>query len=139
MAKTINQKVVFKNATTKDLYEMYMNAKKHSHVTGAPAKITAKEGTEYSVHNNYICGKNLRLIKNKLIVQSWRAQGWKDSDPDSIFILMLEQNGKNATLEMIHASVPDSAEASIAKGWFDHYWNPWKDVLAGKPIKRVTM
>ena len=28
MAKTIVQKVVFKNTTSKDLYDLYMNAKK---------------------------------------------------------------------------------------------------------------
>jgi hypothetical protein len=36
LAKTINQKVVFKNATTRELYDLYMDARKHSLMTGAP-------------------------------------------------------------------------------------------------------
>lgn len=139
MAKTINQKVVFKNAKTKDLYNLYLNAKKHSHVTGAPAKITPKEGAEYSAHNEYIKGKNLRLIRDKLIVQSWRASGWKDTDMDSTFIIYIEQKGNDVVLEMIHANVPDSEVEGLTKGWSQHYWEPMKSYLAGKPIKRVTM
>ncbi len=138
MAKTINQKVIFKNATTKDLYDLYMNAKKHSHVTGAPAKVSAKEET-YSTHNEYIKGKNLRLIKDKLIVQTWRASSWKKDDMDSTFILYFEQKGKDAVLEMIHANVPDGEVDSLTKGWNQHYWESWKSFLSGKPIKRVTM
>lgn len=26
--------------------------------------------------------------------------------------------------------------ASLDKGWHGHYWNPWKQHLAGKPITR---
>ena len=139
MAKTIKQKVVFKNAKTKDVYDAYMNAKKHTHVTGAPAKINNKEDTEYSAHNEYIKGKNLRLLKDKLIVQTWRASTWKDTDMDSTFIIHLEQKGKDTVLEMIHANVPDGEADGLFKGWKQHYWKPMKSYLAGKPIKRVTM
>ncbi|MBK5285208.1 MAG: hypothetical protein JJE25_07370, partial [Bacteroidia bacterium] len=59
MAKTIVQKVVFKNTTPKILYDLYMDSKKHSLVTGGPAVISAKEGTKYSAHGGYIKGKNL--------------------------------------------------------------------------------
>ena len=48
MTKTITQKVVFKNTTSKKLYDLYMDAKQHSAITGGPAKITAKEGTNFS-------------------------------------------------------------------------------------------
>jgi activator of HSP90 ATPase len=134
MPKTIVQKVVFKNATVKDLYNLYMNAKKHSVITGAPAKIPAKEGSTFSVYNDYITGKNLRLVKDKLIVQTWRAQDWSTDDYDSTFIITLEQEGKNAVLYAIHANVPEKHAKGIEKGWHEFYWEPWKKYLAGKPI-----
>jgi hypothetical protein len=40
---------------------------------------------------------------------------------------------------MTHANVPDDSAADIEKGWFDHYWNPWKQYLAGKEITRPQM
>lgn len=139
MAKTIVQKVVFKNTTTKTLYDLYMNAKKHSKVTGAPAVITTKVGTKYSAHGSYITGENLHLIKDKLIVQTWRAQGWDPGDADSVFMIYLEQKGKNVELHAVHSNLPDKHSDHIAKGWFDHYWNQWKLYLAGKPIMRPNM
>jgi activator of HSP90 ATPase len=131
---TITQKIIFKNATPKDLYDLYMNAKKHSMATGAPAKISAKEGMKYSAHGGYISGKNLQLVKDKLIVQSWRAQGWDKKDADSTFIINLEAKGKDTILNAVHANIPDKHAEGINKGWHQHYWEPWKKYLAGEPI-----
>lgn len=132
MTKTIAQKVVFKNTTAKVLYELYMDAKKHSLVTGAPVKITPKEGTSYSAHGDYITGKNLCLVKDKLIVQTWRASDWDKTDTESIFIIRLEPKGKNVVLQMTHANVPKKQADEIKKGWHTYYWEPWKKHLAGK-------
>lgn len=134
MAKTVVQKVVFKNTTTKTLYELYMDSKKHSLATGGPAKISNKVGGKYSAHGGYINGKNLQLVKDKLIVQTWRAQGWDKKDVDSTFMINLEQKGKDVVLHAVHANLPDKHAGHINKGWHDHYWNPWKQFLAGKPI-----
>jgi activator of HSP90 ATPase len=139
MAKTIIQKIVFKNTTPKILYDLYMNAKKHSLTTGGPAIISAKEGSKYSVHGGYITGKNLQLIKDKLIVQTWRAQGWDKNDIDSIFIINLEPKGKDVVLHATHANLPDKHSKHIDKGWHDHYWNPWKQHLAGKALVHPKM
>lgn len=139
MAKTIVQKVVFKNTSPDKVYDLYMNAKQHSFITGAPAKISNKVGASFSAHGSYIKGKNLFLVKNELIVQTWRAESWSKNDQDSIFIIGLEKKGNDVILNAVHANVPDKEEASLKKGWFDHYWNPMKDHLAGKEIKRVTM
>jgi activator of HSP90 ATPase len=134
MSKTITQKIIFRNTAPKDLYELYMNAKKHSAATGAPARINAKEGTKYSAHGGYIHGKNLQLVKDQLIVQSWRAESWDKTDGDSTFIIKLEPKGKDTVLYAIHANLPDKHAESVNKGWHQHYWEPWKKWLAGKPI-----
>jgi activator of HSP90 ATPase len=139
MAKTISHKVVYKKTTPKALYDLYMNAKKHSMIAGSPVKVSAKEGASFSAHGDYITGTNLKLIKDKLIVQSWRAMSWDKTDPDSIFIIMLEPKGKDVLLHAIHANLPDGHAESVDKGWYGHYWNPWKQFLAGKPITRPVM
>ena len=139
MAKTIVQKLVFKNTKPNVLYNLYMDAKKHSMISGAPATIHAKEGSSYSVHGGYIKGKTLHLVKDKVIVQTWRGSDWNKSDVDSTFIINLEQKGKDVVLHAIHANVPDKHAAHLAKGWHDHYWNPWKQYLAGKTITRPGM
>jgi len=139
MAKTITQKVLFKNTTPKKLYNLYMDAKQHSMISGGPAKISAKAGTKYSVHGGYITGENLQLIKDKMIIQSWRASEWNKDDQDSVFIINLEPKGKDVILHVVHANVPDQHAKNLAKGWNDHYWKPWKQHLAGKIITRPKM
>ena len=139
MAKHITQKVSFKKTKPKALFDLYMNAKKHSMVTGGPAIISAKEGSKYAAHGGYITGKNLQLVKDRLIVQTWRAEGWDENDIDSTFIINLEQKGADVVLHVVHANLPDKHSGHIDKGWHDHYWNPWKQHLAGKTIKRPAM
>jgi activator of HSP90 ATPase len=134
MARTIVQKVVFKNTTPKALYDLYMNAKKHTKATAAEAQITSKEGAPFSAHDGYITGTNLKLVKDQLIVQSWRGSDWRKEDPDSTFIIHLEPKGKNVVLHAIHANLPDNQADDIDKGWHTFYWEPWKKFLAGKPI-----
>ncbi len=136
MSKNIAQKVVFKNTTPKALYDLYMNAKKHAIATAAPATITNKAGTSFSAHGGYITGTNIELVKDQLIIQTWRGQDWKKSDPDSVFIIHLEPKGKNTVLHAIHTGVPDKHADGVNKGWHTHYWEPWKKYLAGKPIAK---
>lgn len=136
MSKNITQRVVFKNITPKMLYDLYMNAKKHSVATGAPARIIDKIGSKFSAYGGYITGKNIELIKNSLIVQTWRGQDWDKNAPDSTFIIQLEPKGKNVILHAIHTGLPDKQAGGINKGWHSHYWEPWKKYLAGKPIAK---
>ncbi len=136
MTKTILQKITFRNTKPKALYDLYMDSKKHSVATGATAKISPKEGGKFSVHGGYIVGKNLTLVKNKLIVQTWRAQGWKKNEADSIFVLSLTPKGKDVIVEMTHANIPIKYAPGITKGWKVHYWEPWKKYLTGKPIAK---
>ena len=132
MPKTITQKVVFKNTTPETLYDLYMDAKEHAASTGAPVKITKKEGASYSVHDGYITGINLHLVPGKMIVQTWRGNDWKKSDPDSIFTLLFEKDAKDAILYMTHANLPADQEEGIQSGWKEFYWKPWKTYLAKK-------
>jgi activator of HSP90 ATPase len=139
MAKHITQKITFKKTKAKDLYELYTNGKKHAKIAGSPVTISSKAGSPFSAHGGYITGKSVYSVKDKIIVQTWRAMDWTPEDPDSVFTIMLEQNGKDTILHAIHSGVPDSKAEGIEKGWHDHYWKPWKQHLAGKKITRPTM
>jgi len=135
MTKTISQKITFKNTTPKALYNLYMDAKLHTLVTGATAKIDSKEGTKFQAYDGYITGKNLQLIKDILIVQSWRADDWDDQDIDSTFIMKLEPKGNDVILKITHANVPEKHYDNLGKGWTKDYWELWKNYLANKKAK----
>jgi activator of HSP90 ATPase len=133
MPKTITQSVTFKNVKAGALYSMFLDSKGHTAITGGnPAKISAKEGAKFSAHGGYIIGKNLQLIKDKLIVQSWYGTDWEKGNIDSTFTLLFEQKGKDAVIHMTHANIPDKNVKGIKQGWIDYYWTPWKKHLASK-------
>jgi activator of HSP90 ATPase len=131
MVKTITQTVLFKSTTPEQLYGIYMDAKKHSAAIGnVPVKISSKVGASFSAHGKYISGKNLALVKNKMIVQLWRGSDWSKESLDSTFILQFEKKGKDAQLVMVHANIPERYVKGIKSGWNDFYWKPWKVYLS---------
>lgn len=132
MSKTIQQTVSFKGATAKSLYNLYMNSKLHTEVSGAPAEISKKAGEPFKVAGGNIKGKNLHVQANKMVVQTWRAKGWDRKLPDSILTLYFEDTDDGAQVQMIHALVPDDQQAEVKKGWNDYYWKPWKGYLKTK-------
>lgn len=132
MSKTIQQTIDFKGATAKELYNLYMNPKLHSAVTGAPAEISKQAGERFSAHGGRIRGKNLHVVANKMVVQAWRAKGWDRKDPDSILTLRFEDVEGGARVSLVQALVPDAQVADLKKGWTGHYWKPWKAHLKAK-------
>ncbi len=139
MPKTILQKVLFKNTRPMVLYELYMDSSMHAAVTGAPALISGRTGGNYSAHGGYMKGRNLQLIRGRLIVQSWHASDWPADAVDSTFILLLEQKGQDTLLHLCHAHVPDGEYEGIKEGWHTYYWKPWKKYLsAAKAAKKKT-
>ena len=133
MAKTITQKVIFKGTAVAKLYSMYLDSKHHVALTGGhKAKIAATAGDKFSAWDGHIIGRNLQLLKNKLIVQAWHGSDWDKTDADSTFIMLFEQKGKDAVIHMTHANIPDAHVAGIKKAWTDCYWTPWKAYLASK-------
>jgi activator of HSP90 ATPase len=139
MSTHVTQKITFKKTKPKALFNLYMNAKKHSHIAGSPVSISSKPGSLFSAHGGFITGKSIYSVKDRIIVQAWRGADWSPEDPDSVFTIILEPKGKDTILYAIHTNVPSGKEDSISKGWHDHYWNPWKQHLAGKKIKRPSM
>ena len=126
--KTIIQKIKFK-AAPNVLFELYMDTKKHSLLTGAKAVISRKAGGEFSAHGGYCWGKNLAVVPNNMIVQTWRAADWLKKDMDSIFILTFEPVKGGALVTMVHADVPDQHAKHLNQGWKDHYWKHWQSYL----------
>ncbi len=128
MPSTIRQSLFFAEKPSK-LYAAFLDSAAHSDFTGCPTRISAKPGAAFRAMD-YITGKNLQLVRGKQIVQSWRGDDWKASDPDSLFILNFGAEKNGTRLEMIHAGVPDRHKKSLASGWHEHYWRPLKAWLA---------
>jgi activator of HSP90 ATPase len=125
--KNIKQTAQFK-AAQHEVYEMLMDSKQHGQFTGGKAKISRKVGGKFSVFDNYAEGKNLALIPDKKIVQSWRASDWPETHYSKVtFALSKNKSGTKLTFTQI--GVPAEFYSDIKQGWIDFYWKPLKELL----------
>jgi activator of HSP90 ATPase len=134
MKPPIEQSVKF-NCPPRVLFELYMDSAKHSVATGSKAKISRKVGGTFKAFEGALSGRNLLIVPNKLIVQSWRSTSFKAGDPDSILVLEFEKAPGGSQVHMVHVNVPSHDHKGVTKGWPKFYWKPWKAHLAAKKRK----
>jgi activator of HSP90 ATPase len=127
MSKAIKQTVTFKT-TPHAIYEALMDEKKHATFTGGEAKISRKAGGKFSIYGGDIEGKNLELITDQKIVQSWRYSDWPEGHY-STATFTLEPIEKGTRLTFSQTDVPDDKYEDIKQGWKDYYWGPMKEML----------
>ncbi|MFA6089457.1 MAG: SRPBCC domain-containing protein [Candidatus Woesearchaeota archaeon] len=122
--KTMIQTIIF-DAAPHDIYEILMDSKKHSFLTGDKAVISRKEGGKIKAYGDYIEGKNLKLVQDKLIVQSWRASDWPKGHYSTI-TFKFKKDKKKTILIFSQEDIPEYFYSKIKQGWIDFYWNPLK-------------
>jgi len=125
-ATTIRQKV-FIAASPEEIYEAFMNAKKHSEFTGSKATSNPKVGGKFTAWDGYISGKNLELEKGKRIVQEWITTEWPQGYPPSKLELTFGKVKDGTEITMTHLGVPEEQADDLKQGWIDFYWEPLKD------------
>jgi activator of HSP90 ATPase len=131
MTAPIHQRVVFR-ATPAKLYALFMDSARHAAATGAPARISRKVGGSWQAHSGMIGGRNLVLVPNRLIVQSWRSMSWRASDPDSILVVRFEKTPAGTLVDLVHVGVPAYDHKGVTQGWRKYYWKPWENYLASR-------
>jgi activator of HSP90 ATPase len=137
MAKTIVQTVRF-NAPPEALFALFADSRKHTAATGAKAVISTKIGGRCEAYEGSLTGTTLGIIRNRVFVQTWRADNWTSDQADSVLALFFEKDGKGGRLTMVHANIPDEHYPGIKTGWPTYYWAPWKHFLAKGGKRRST-
>jgi uncharacterized protein YndB with AHSA1/START domain len=120
------KQVAIIDASPVEVYEAYVDPKKHAAFTGDSATGTAKVGGKFAAGNGYISGKYLELEKGKRISHEWTTTEWPKGYPPSLVELILKPKGKKTELTMIHSKVPAEQAADYDQEWRDYYWEPMK-------------
>lgn len=123
---TINEVLFFATIKASALFEIYLDAEKHSLVTESTAIIDEKVGSKFSAYDGYCFGENIWVESNKLIIQTWRTNDWPLEAKDSILILRFVEEEKGTKIYMTHEGVPIAMANDLRKGWEDFYWSPWR-------------
>ena len=111
-------------ASPAEVYDAWLDSEAHAAMTGgSPAIMNDEVDLPFAAHNAYLWGKNLELVPNRKIVQSWRTTGFYSTDEDSQIEVKLEEHQDGTLLTLTHSNIPEQ-EAHVEQGWVTHYFEP---------------
>src|SRR4051812_32814066 len=87
--------------------------------TGEKAEMSTEPGSEFSLWEDSITGKNIEFEEGKKIVQQWY---FGDQEEDSIVTIKLHPHKNGASVELKHTNIPDSEYDDIVEGWNETYF-----------------
>jgi activator of HSP90 ATPase len=92
--------------------------------SGDKAEMQAEPGTEFSLWDGSIVGKNLEFEAGKKIVQQWY---FGDQPEESIVTIKLHSDSKGTSVELRHTNIPDEEFDDITDGWNTIYFGSLRE------------
>jgi activator of HSP90 ATPase len=89
--------------------------------------MSTEVGSEFSLWDGSIVGKNLAFEPNKLIQQEWY---FGEQEEQSIVTIKLHVHPKGTSAELLHTNIPDEDFEDICEGWDDAYFGNLMDFFS---------
>ena len=122
---TLTQKVIIP-ATPEEVYEAFVDPKKHTAFTGSKATGKAKINGKFTAWDGYIFGKYLSFEPGKCLVQEWTSTDFPEGYLPSKFELTFKKVPEGTEITMVHSNIPAEQKDELADGWEEWYWKPLK-------------
>jgi activator of HSP90 ATPase len=106
------------NAEPSDVYAAITNPYTIELWSGYPAVTSEEPGSEFSLWEGDITGKNLEFVKDKKVVQEWY---FGDQLEKSIVTISIQADREDSVVTVEHSNIPDSDFDEIAEGWREYY------------------
>jgi activator of HSP90 ATPase len=106
------------NAEPSDIYSALTNPFTIELWSGYPAVMSDEPGSEFSMWEGDITGKNLEFVQDKKVVQEWF---FGDQTEKSVVTIEIKPDGENSLVTVEHTNIPDDDYAEIAEGWREYY------------------
>ena len=116
-------------ATPEEIYTALTNPLTIELWTGEPAVMSTQAGSEFSMWDGSIIGKNLEFEENKKIVQQWYFDGQPEA---SIVTIKLHPDKETTSVELRHTNIPDEEYDDFADGWDDSYFGSLAEFFEGE-------
>src|SRR5688572_16038607 len=115
-------------ASPDEVYEALTNPTILQIWTGEPAEMTTEPGSEFSLWEGSISGKNLAFEENKKIEQLWY---FGDQEEESIVTIKLHPHKYGTSVELKHTNIPDQDFEDITEGWNEAYFGSLEQFFEG--------
>ena len=106
-------------ASPEEVYAALTNEATIQLWTGEPAEMSTEPGSEFSLWDGNIAGRNLEFVSGKKIVQEWY---FGDQDQPSIVTIKLHPHKDGTSVELKHTNIPDEAYEEMVEGWNINYF-----------------
>jgi uncharacterized protein YndB with AHSA1/START domain len=106
-------------ATPEEVYTALTNPLTIELWTGETAEMSTEPGSEFSMWEGSIVGKNLEFEENKKIVQQWYFDGQPE---ESIVTIKLHPDKDGTSIELRHTNLPAAEYNDFAEGWDNSYF-----------------
>jgi activator of HSP90 ATPase len=106
------------NAEPSDIYSALTNPFTIELWSGYPAVMSAEPGSEFSLWEGDITGKNLEFIPERKVVQEWY---FGEQPEKSIVTISIQQFREDSQVTIEHTNIPDEVFEEIAEGWREYY------------------
>jgi activator of HSP90 ATPase len=106
------------NAEPSDVYAALTNPYTIALWSGYPAVMSEEPGSEFSLWEGDITGKNLEFVKDRKVVQEWYFGNQQDK---SIVTITIKADGGNSDVTVEQSNIPDEDFADISEGWREFY------------------
>jgi activator of HSP90 ATPase len=80
--------------------------------------MSTEPGSEFSLWEGDITGRNLEFIQDKKVVQEWY---FADQAEKSLVTINIVPDGENSQVTVEHTNIPDIEFAEISEGWREFY------------------
>jgi uncharacterized protein YndB with AHSA1/START domain len=87
--------------------------------TGEEAIMSTEPGSEFSLWEGSITGKNIEFEPGKKIVQQWY---FGEQEEPSIVTIKLHPDKNGTSVELRHSNIPDVDYDDIVDGWNEAYF-----------------
>ncbi len=92
--------------------------------TSEEAIMSTDPGSEFSLWDGSITGKNLEFEENRKIVQQWY---FEEASDNSIVTIILHPHAEGTSVELRHTNIPDEDYEDIVDGWNSTYFGVLQD------------
>jgi activator of HSP90 ATPase len=106
------------NAEPSDIFSALTNPYTIELWSGYHAEMSAEPGSEFSLWEGDITGRNLEFIQDRKVMQEWY---FGDQAEKSIVTIIINPYGENSQVTVEHTNIPDDEFAQISEGWREFY------------------
>ncbi|HLN54644.1 MAG TPA: SRPBCC domain-containing protein [Bacteroidales bacterium] len=106
------------NAEPSDVYAALTNPFTIELWSGYPAVMSTEPGSEFSLWEGDITGRNIEFVANRKVVQEWY---FGDRTEKSVVTITINPDRDNSSVTVEQTNIPDEDYEDISEGWNEYY------------------